>query len=550
MRLPAINIFLEYSVVYGEEPPTDSLSLIKSFSKEHILYEIVALNYRLKPKYKFEFNDSWENQLKELEYFSPNKRVYDKIYNAAIKYNHGNKEFASIFNRQACAYAIEEIVNDKDYISYPNFIMNSELVWENILKYLLVINTIISDIKDEKDEEEHNFETLNPRLLPLNELAIASDPIFTPRRGLKLIEFFSRGEYYKDELEEYFKVQYNISPIAFVFRIMSLYMTNSSDKPDLQFFYLTNDNDVFLKALSKRLINEDTYKLISIKKSPFIDVGENKYLISDNVYLLEKTYNQLVNDFWFDYVKPRFQDSKNNKYTVEFYRSIFGYFFEKYVDEIIHELFLNYKYSSLITFSSLKWTIAKDEIEIADIYFRYGKRILLGQVKGGNIYDKEKYGRSTEDLYKKDRNSFFENFGVNQIVESITTMNDYISFLDKYYPKGHPIIIFPVIIVNDKSLQTPLMADTFNIRFQELIKNLAIDKITIKPLSIIHISDLERLQYTINETPKRIWELLESHVKDKRFIPPFYDTLNKHSINMNYSKDIIPYFQKMIESKT
>ncbi len=548
MRLPTINIFLEYSVVYGEEPPIESLSLIKSFSKEHILYEIVALNYRLKPKYKLEFNDSWENQIKELEYFSPNKQVYDKIYNVAIKYNRENKEFATIFNRQACTYAIEEIINDKDFISYPNFIMKREIVWENILKYLLVINTIISDIKDEKDEEEKNFETLNPRILPLNELTIASDPIFTPRRGLKLIEFYSREEYYKDELEEYFKVQYDISPIAFVFRIMSLYITNSSENPDWQFFYLTNENDVFLKALSKRFVNKETYKLVSIKKGPFIDVGENKYLISDNVFLLEKTYNQLVNDFWFDYIKPKFQDSKNNKYSVEFYRSIFGYFFEKYVDEILHELFENYKYSSLITFSNLKLKIVKDEIEIADIYFRYGKRIFLGQVKGGNIYDKEKYSKSTEDLYKKDRNSFFENFGVNQIVKSITIMNDYILSLDGHYPKGHPITIFPVIIVNDKSLQTPLMADTFNIRFQELIENLSIDKITIKPLSIIHISDLERLQYTLNKTPKRIWELLESHVRDKKFIPPFYDTLNRHNINMNYSEDIIPYFQKMIEN--
>jgi hypothetical protein len=465
-----------------------------------------------------------------------------------IKYNVGKNEFASIFNRQACTYAIEEILNDTDFKSYPDFIMKRETVWENILKYLLVINTIISDIKEEKDEEERNFETLNPHILPLNELSISSDPIFTPLRGLKLIEFLSQKEYYKHEIEEYFRIQYDIKPVDFVFRIMSLYMTKINEAPDLEFFFLARETDNFIKSLSKRILNKETYNLLSIKKSPFIDVNNNKYLIADNIFLLEKTYNQLVNDFWFDYIKPKSNKDKNPKYKVKFYYGVFGHFFEDYVREILSSIFTEYNYSVLFTFSELKIKVSKVETEIADIYFRYGKRIILGEVKGGNIYDKEKYGKSTEDLYKKDRNSFFEKFGVNQVVESITKMNNYISLLDSKYPKGHPIIIYPAIIVNDKSLQTPLMADTFNIRFQELIHNISIDKIIIKPLSIIHVSDLERLQYAINKTPTKIWGLLESNVSDKRFIPPYYDTLNRNSINMNYSKDIIPYFQKMLKN--
>lgn len=536
-------------MVYDDKMPEDNLAFIRSFSKEHILFEIAALNYRLKPKFKLQYDDSWENQLVELKYFAKTDRIYNKIHSAATKHNRGSKEFVTIFNRQACTYAIEQIINDQDFVTIPDFNMRREEVWENIIKYFLVVNTIVSEIKEEKDEEEHSFETLNPRILPLNELIIASDPIFTPLRGLKLIEFIQYEEYYEKEFEDYIQTLYGINPIEFVSRIMSLYMSNTNAKPEWEFFYLAREDDSFIKVLSKRHINQKTNSLLSIKKSPFIEVGNNKYLISDNVFLIEKTYNQLVNDFWFDYIKPLYNKTKDDRYNVEYYRSIFGYFFESYVDEVIRNLFAYYKYSSLFTFSELKFMVSKNQIEIADIYFRYGKRILLGQVKGGNIYDKEKYGGSTEDLYKKDRNKFFENFGVNQIVSSIENMDMYINGLDNKYPKGHPIIVFPVIIVNDKSMQTPLMADTFNIRFQELIGNISIKKMIIKPLSLIHISDLERLQYSINKTPQRIWGLLETHINDKRFIPPFYDTLNRFHQDFNYSTEILPYFKKMLDKK-
>lgn len=93
-------------------------------------------------------------------------------------------------------------------------------------------------------------------------------------------------------------------------------MSNTNKNPDWDFFYLSDGNDTFIKALSIRHKNSKTYNLLSIKKSPFIDVNNNRFLISDNVFLLEKTYNQLVNDFWFDYIKPLYKKTKDNKYNV------------------------------------------------------------------------------------------------------------------------------------------------------------------------------------------------------------------------------------------
>src|SRR5690606_15616172 len=101
-------------------------------------------------------------------------------------------------------------------------------------------------------------------------------------------------------------------------------------------------------------------------------------------------------------------------FNIQQYRGEFGYFFENYLSHILKKSFENYKYSTLMLFDQLNINTPKGNIEIADVYFRYGNKIILGQVKSGSIYDTEKYGGNVERLYKDDRNAFFENFGVNQ----------------------------------------------------------------------------------------------------------------------------------------
>ena len=71
------------------------------------------------------------------------------------------------------------------------------------------------------------------------------------------------------------------------------------------------------------------------------------------------------------------------------------------------------------------------------------------------------------------------------------------------------------------------MADVFNKRFQELLINFDNKKVKIKPLTIVHINDLERLEEHLNKNPKYIWDILEYQYQDKYFVPPFYDSLNR-----------------------
>lgn len=544
---PKVQIILDYESFFGVKPPENRISIINDISKEHILFELVALNYRLKPKEAIYIDTSFETQVKELKRFTmEDKELFIKYSTVANKHTKSKSDYPLIFNRQACLFAIEEIINSSEIRTIENFVMARVEVWEAILKYLLAVNCMITQIKEEKDENKISFEVLNPKLIPLNELSIETDQIYTPYRGHRLIDYFLNSPEYTNEINQYFQTKYGIEPHHFIYHIMAMYFANAHDNPEHNFFYRLSEKQGVFDVLSERTSNAEIYKLLSIRKSPFINVDELKYLISDNSFLLEKAYSQLINDFWFDWIKHIKGDNGGNKFNINQYRGVFGLFFEKYLAQIFAKCFENYKYSTLLMFDQLKIKTPKGTVELADIYFRYGNKILVGQVKSGSIYDVEKYGGDIESLYKRDRNKFFENFGVNQIVESLTNIDNNIQELDPKFPKGHTYEFFPCIIVNDKAFQTPLMPDVFNIRFQELLAGFNIKKVTVRPLSLIHVSDLERLEEPLNAKPKQIWDLFKYHYRDKKFMPPFYSTINHECPRRQYPNRIKDLFRQLV----
>jgi len=547
MTTPKAQLIIDYKIFFGVKPPEDRISLIKHISKENILYEIAALNYRLKPKNKVNIDSSFETQVRELRYFTQTEKLF-KIYSqVAEKYTKSKDDYPNIFNRQACLFAIEEIVNSTEMKNIKNYVMARIEVWEAIVKYFLAVNYVITQIKNEKDNNDINFESLNPKLLPLNELSIETDQIFTPYRGYWLIDYFLNNPDFSTEIKLYFQETYGIKPQQFIFHLMSMYIANNSQQPELNFFYrVKNGHQDIFERLSKRIPNKETYKLISIRKSPFINVGKLKYLLVDNSFLIEKAYSQFLNDFWFDWIKNIKDENGKTKYNINQYRGVFGYFFEKYLAGILTKCFENYKHSTLLMFNQLKVNTSKGDVEIADIYFRYGNKILLGQVKSGSIYDTEKFGGSVEQLYKNDRNKFFNNFGVNQIIASLITMDEHIQKVDLKFPKGHFYEVYPCIVVNDKALQTPLMPDIFNSRFNELISDFKIKKVRVNPLTLININDFERLEDSLNSNPKEIWELLNYNNRDKRFIPLFYNTINHKQTGRKHPDRILELLKSLI----
>lgn len=527
--IPKAQMILGYDEVYGNTLNESRINLIRHIPKLDLVGEIALINNRIKSKKSIFPDTSIELQHELLEKYSPNNQVYDHFISIFRRYSTDNgiksvKNYPLFFTRQTCLFAMEEIISQNDLSSdVDGFVMGTEANWIAFLKYLAAVNTEITKIENTQ-EENPTLELFNVWTLALNELGIETDFLYTPYRGLRLLEYFISVENIRDEIIEYFRTQFGYEPDEFIFHILSMYYNSSSKDPSLDFYYLVDENSrKFFDILSKRITNTDIYKLINIRKYPFyFDAKNNGYVLMDSMVLIEKTYSQLINDFWFDWLKNKKDENGKSKYNISQYKSEVGYFVESYLREIFIDVFGSVPYTSLLLFDDLKMKEGKNQIEFADIYFRQGNKVLIGEVKSGAIYDNEKYSGDLDKFYKTNRDDFFENFGVNQLAESVIDL-DKVNQIDPNYPLGRNKRIYPIIVVNDKVFQTPIMNDLFNKQFKSLIAGkVNLKKNQVYSLALIHVSDIEMMWSKIKNNPKLLWDALWKHSKQKDFTFPFY----------------------------
>ncbi|MBL0200738.1 MAG: hypothetical protein IPP81_11515 [Chitinophagaceae bacterium] len=182
-------------------------------------------------------------------------------------------------------------------------------------------------MKKAENDDLINFETLNPKMLPLNELNISADPIYTPYRGYRLLEYLSKNEDLKEELVKYFESTYSVTYDYFVYETLGMYLANKSENSLFDFYYIVKNRSTGLfEKLSQVYKSTDIPKLLSIKKYPFYKSKDNTYILTDNTLLLEKTYTQFINDFWFDWIKKLTSPDGKYKIDIKKYKSIIGYF--------------------------------------------------------------------------------------------------------------------------------------------------------------------------------------------------------------------------------
>lgn len=524
---PKPQLILEYSHFFGKNINENRLDLIKGISKKHILFEIAGLNYRLKPNNQLKYDTSWETQLKELTYFCPiDPQLLNYYISVSLRHFNIKGDHPIIFNRAGNLFAMEEILNNAELFDIEGFVMRKVEVWDAIFKYLLAINSEITKVKEIK-EDNLTLETISASTIVLNELMIEENPLLIPYKGLRLMEFLSSHPVYGKEIDTFFNNILKIEKDRFIYNVYALIIANKHKDKSLEFAYVTENGDSFLDYLSSnRIKSPKTINLLSLKKAPFYKDSHERYIVLDNNFLFNKSYNFFINDFWFDYLKPQKDINGNEKFNIKDYRGAFGLFFEMYVEEIIRNSFIHFVDPKPLLFDDLKISISKSEIEIADIYIRQNNKILVGQVKSNSIYDNEKYGGDTNKLYRNDREKFFSDFGVNQVVDSITNIIKYFNEFDANLPIDKELEFYPTIIVNEKVFQTPLIPNLFHIRFQELITGINFGKHKINPLSIIHISDLEYLEFWLSTKEKNIWNILDYHLTDASLMPPFCCTID------------------------
>jgi hypothetical protein len=531
------QLILSYREVFGKEAPENRLDIIKGICVRSLIAEFAGLNYRLKPKARKFLDKSLQNQVSELQRFCGGyTELFKKYARAAEYYTKSKIDYPIIFSRQTCLLALEELIQSEMPI-IEGFELNTQEKWDSILQYILAINSAVTEIEKGSKEEFVNFETLNSKMLPLNELSISTDPLNIPYRGFKLMEFLLSIDEFNGYVKDYFESTYNVTYDNFVYEILGMNFGNKQENDAFDFVYTPRaDSTGIFDVLCQKFESKENQKLLSIRKYPFYYAQDNLYYLTDNTILLDKSYSQFINDFWFDYLKSLKNENGEDLYAFKYYKSFIGKFLEKHIKDLLSYSFENSKHHVVKMFDELEITRHGSPFEIADVYIRYNNKLIIGQAKATNIYDKEKYSGNMDALYKNDRNKFFSDFGLNQLVNSIRILDETIPAIDNRYSNFKNHRLYPTIFVDEKCLQTPLMAEVFQKRFEELLLENNVEGFKIHPLTIIHIGDLENIQDHMNEQPNTIWDLLEQHCSNKAFSLPFYYTILKMGIKVKYNK--------------
>ena len=162
----------------------------------------------------------------------------------------------------------------------------------------------------------------------------------------------------------------------------------------------------------------------------------------------------------------------------------------------------------------MKIKVPAGQIEVADIYVRQNKKILVGQVKSSSIYDNEKYSGEINTLCRNNREQFYKDFGVNQTYDSIKAILENSDSFDSKLPVNKRLEFYPIIVVNDKVFQTPLIPNLLHQRFQELLANDDYKPHKIHPLVVAQISDLEYLENTLVKRKRQYGTYLKLIIKN------------------------------------
>lgn len=541
--------FVGYEIVFGHKYAGDRLDFLKQIPQRAVLYELAGLNLRLRPTLEKQFRTSFIDQLRVLEYFCKRDQkmmlpYYTAMRKIDVQLQRKRGGNPVMFSRPTNVFALQEILEKLPDDETPTYEWRME-DWENLLKYYLCVNDVVSAYDSQDEDFNHEpFEKLAAGSGFLNEMTVINDPIYTIKRFVHLCQFLDKDPVLSKAVSQHF-ADIGLSASAFARHIFSMCHFHKGDQEYLKFYYTLDPKNPdqkesidALQYLSKRRVGKKLHELdmIEIKKSPvFKDINDH-YVMLDTLFIMDKVYELFINDFWFDTVKPNGIDIKR-------YKGQIGLFFELYATQLLKQAFAFLKHPTIKCLNDLKITINGNVVEVADVYIRQHRKVSVGQIKSTGVYAKQQYG-TAQSLFDVKEDDFYAVFGLYQLVQSIRYIRDEAEKFDETFPKGKPVQIFPLLIVNEKIFQTPFVPAMFNLKFWEKIKKESFDPLDIKPLTIIHIADLERVVHHVSSKKVDWWDLLKQNYNGSLFPKPFNITLNRNRLNPDYdaAEDILLEF--------
>jgi hypothetical protein len=502
---------------------------IKKYPLQVVLSELIGINYRLRPANKLVIETNLNTQaMMIIDWIGFDPYVKDLIQRILTQKGSRPEEII-IFNRAACLYGIDfclrNLQSDEEEFNY------TREFWIDLIEFCLACNTIVTNHENADETTKVTLlEHVNAQQALLNELKIISNPILTVNRCIELFRWFQKDTHYSTELTVYLG-KLGLDAETFLEILILLYL-NPKANPKIPFWINTDakkspETVVLLEWLSKStmLVKKHDMDFLMLYKWPIYKYKKEHYFMLDAELLLDKMYRQLISDFYWDHLRAK-------GITYQDYRSYIGKFFEDYVSKHFKDLLasnrkITFKHTDQLSFGNPKK-------ELCDIYLHHKKNVMLGQVKSTAFSDEQKFNGSFE-FYREDLARFYSDVGVSQMIRSIDWLTKHGSEIDAPFPSKTKL--FPVLILNDKYFEIPMMTEILNIEFRKQLATITTDFI-IKDLVVMSVSSIERLHAKKVRMKKDLWQLFWDTQLYSGILPHFNNTLDRFNIQFNPKREL------------
>lgn len=388
------------------------------------------------------------------------------------------------------------------------------------------------------DEKAIGVENVSAQTLLINDLNINEHPLLKLNRYEPLMKHLESHRKIGPHLGAYLAVMGYEKIGDYLQSFTNLYIKpNHKTKEGIGCHYKVDSNDEIilqrLKVLSTRHLDQtkSAFDIVEIKRSPFfkLSFSDTDFVLLDNQILIDKIYDVFIEEFYFSYLRDKGM-------RIDEYKGAVGEAFQEYIATILRRT-LARRYMTFKALDELK--VGIPEVELADIYFRQNKKVLLGEIKVTKLTARQFQG-NIDDLFFEGREKFYSRFGLEQLAESVRKFCE----SPQLFEVGNTAkayTIYPVLILSERSFQTPLMPEMCKLRFLELLTQMNLAPHRVIPLSVMHTSDVELIDE--NLTKGSIWRIFEGTYKKLTFSRHVCEVLGQMKVRPKFRLDFYKLLQ-------
>lgn len=237
------------------------------------------------------------------------------------------------------------------------------------------------------------------------------------------------------------------------------------------------------------------------RKYPLVKLSENKIFSIDNGFLRDKLDTGIL---WI--LRDQLEMKEKGKGADII--GLWGEIFEDYAASIVQRGIDAQSQPRMETCKSKPKYVGREEAECTDIAVYGGETLVLLECKAPVLTAQTKFSGNVSEFYSGIKSKLIESSGVEQLCRAIQTLfhaNEAERRDVNEIDVSNVKIIYPVLVLSDRTFSLVFMNEIFNSEFQRLKSCIVLEeKVNIMPLTVLTIDELEDLEPYLKDIPLHV----------------------------------------------